>query len=317
MRHESVRQIWARVRNEPSLLRALRRRILAFTFPLWQRAGVHITPNDLHQPVPDTRLLRNELWSTESQMQGVEMNEDAQLRLLETVVGAFGSEVRALPEHGRPEEGYFVRNHMFGSVDAEMLYGIIRHAKPRRMIEIGSGFSTLLSAQAIDANRRESHDGELIAIDPFPSRFLRRLASERVRLVEVRLETLPLEEFAKLSSGDILFVDSSHVLRIGSDVQYAFLEILPRLRPGVLVHIHDIFLPAEYPRHWVIHEKRFWNEQYLLQALLMFSRGFEVVWAASFMHLHHRARLREAFPSYRPGIDWPASFWIRRSSTGG
>ena len=102
------------------------------------------------------------------------------------------------------------------------------------------------------------------------------------------------------------------MLKNGSDVQFEFLEVLPRLAKGVLVHLHDIFLPAEYPRNWVMRDRRFWNEQYLLQAFLAFNSGFEVVWAGSWMHLNHSDRLTHAFPSYDAKSVWPGSFWIRR-----
>ena len=109
-----------------------------------------------------------------------------------------------------------------------------------------------------------------------------------------------------------MFIDSSHVVRIGGDVVFEFLQVLPRLRIGVLVHVHDIFLPAEYARDWVIRQKRFWTEQYLLQAFLAFNSAFEIVWAASYMHMNHPQRLAAAFPSYRPDRCWPGSFWFRR-----
>jgi hypothetical protein len=117
-----------------------------------------------------------------------------------------------------------------------------------------------------------------------------------------------------LGADDILFIDSSHVLRIGSDVQYLFLEVLPRLAPGVLVHIHDIFMPAEYPREWVLTHGYFWTEQYLLQAFLTFNTSWEVIWAGSFMQLNHRESLACAFP--QAVLDaMPGSFWIRRKAT--
>src|SRR5262249_46442361 len=111
---------------------------------------------------------------------------------------------------------------------------------------------------------------------------------------------------------DILFIDSSHVFRVDSDVRFLFLEVLPRLNPGVLIHIHDIFLPYDYPRDWIVKEHRFWNEQYLLHAFLLFNRAFEVLWAGSYMHTRHSDKLKRAFASYDPASVWPGSFWMRR-----
>jgi len=131
-------------------------------------------------------------------------------------------------------------------------------------------------------------------------------------LIPKKVQDIPLSEFKKLSENDILFIDSSHVLKIGSDVQYLYLEVLPRLNKGVIVHAHDIFLPAEYPKEWVLKNYIFWNEQYLLQAFLAFNNSFEVLWAGSYMHLRHPDKLEEAFSSYKRDKIWPSSFWIRK-----
>lgn len=133
-----------------------------------------------------------------------------------------------------------------------------------------------------------------------------------VRLIRAEVQSVPLSEFEALGENDILFIESSHVLRIGSDVQYEFLEILPRLRPGVLVHVHDVFLPVEYLRRWVMEERRFWNEQYLLQAFLAFNSAFQVVWGGAYMSLRNPDALRSAFPRHDLRNTSPGSFWIRR-----
>ena len=125
------------------------------------------------------------------------------------------------------------------------------------------------------------------------------------------MEEVPLHEFGALRENDILFIDSSHVLKTGSDVQFLFLEILPRINKGVIVHLHDIFLAVEYPQDWVINKKYFWTEQYLLQAFLSFNESFEVIWAGHYMHLDYSAQLKNAFSSY-DSIHGPGSFWIRK-----
>jgi len=114
-----------------------------------------------------------------------------------------------------------------------------------------------------------------------------------------------------LQSGDILFIDSSHVAKVGSDVNYLFFEVIPRLKPGVMVHFHDVFLPDEYPKVWVIDEGRNWNEQYLLRAFLQFNTSWEVMWSAHFMGTRHRAAVQMTFPRY-PALGGGGSFWIRR-----
>ncbi len=127
------------------------------------------------------------------------------------------------------------------------------------------------------------------------------------------MEKLPLEEFEKLEAGDILFIDSSQTIRMGGDVVREYLEILPRLKPGVIVHIHDIFLPADYPRRFIMDAGIFWDEQYLFHALMLFNDAFEVLWSSHYMHLEHPEALLDTFDSYPRCPTPPASFWIRRS----
>ena len=133
-----------------------------------------------------------------------------------------------------------------------------------------------------------------------------------VELWRLPIQDVSLDEFQSLRKNDILFIDSSHVCKIGSDVQFLFLEVLPRIRPGVVVHIHDIFMPMEYPKQWVLDQHLFWNEQYILQTFLSFNTTFEVLWAGQWMHIKHPDALMKAFPSYKTGV-WPGSFWFRRT----
>jgi hypothetical protein len=190
---------------------------------------------------------------------------------------------------------------------------MVRYFKPKRVFEIGSGNSTYLSAQALLKNKDEdNHKNELIAIEPYPNDVLKTGFPGLSKLISEKIQNTPTSEFSKLEEKDILFVDSSHVLKIGSDVQYEILEILPRLNEGVIVHIHDTFLPAEYPKNWVLEDFRFLNEQYLLQAFLAFNKSFEVQWAWSYMHLHHPDKLEAAFSTYSRDKRWPGSFWMRK-----
>jgi hypothetical protein len=131
-------------------------------------------------------------------------------------------------------------------------------------------------------------------------------------LIVTPVQEVALDEFLKLTDGDFLFIDSSHVVKVGSDVQYQYLEILPSLNPGVVVHVHDVFLPADYPRSAIIDRHRFWNEQYVLQAFLTFNSEFEVLIAASYLHINHPDLLAAAFDSYNQLTVHPGSFWMRR-----
>lgn len=299
-------------------LHASFKRIYRMMFPIAQRFHIHIlpiTPHLLDTPIPDTRTLSPRLWSVPSALCGIEMNEPDQLELLARFVSLFKSEYDAFPRHrtATPYQ-YCLGNGMFDSVDAEVLYSMVRYFKPRRIIEVGAGFSTYLSAQAVRKNGEEDagYTCELVAIEPYPNKTLASGFPGLTKLIAARVQDVPLSEFQKLTENDILFIDSSHVLKIGSDVAFIYLELLPRLNRGVLVHIHDIFLPVDYPYDWVMKEYRFWNEQYLLQAFLSFNNAFAVVWAASYLRLRHPDKLEAAFSSYQRDTTWPASFWIRR-----
>ena len=179
-------------------------------------------------------------------------------------------------------------------------------------------------------SERDRLDGQLISVDPNPERFSQNGWENLVVQIPKAVQELELEFFDSLEKGDTLFIDSSHIVGTGSDVAREYLQILPRLKPGVLVHIHDIFLPADYPREAVLNNLWFWSEQYLLQAFLSFNSEFEVLWSSSTMQIECPQVLEKCFPSWRhsfrdmpkskrrfvPTMDrervWPSSFWMRR-----
>ena len=276
-------------------------------FRSWEAAGFHLTPVHFYQPLPDTQSLPEDLWQKPSALKGLEMNDAGQLNLLCKVFPQYRAEYEKLPL--KPTDcahEFYLDNPLFGGTDALALYCIVRHFQPGLIIEVGSGFSTRLTAQAALRNGKT----KLIAIEPFPDQVVKGGFPGLTSLIPRRVQEVELDTFRQLSSGDILFLDSSHVVRCGSDVNYLFLEVLPQLRPGVIVHIHDIFLPDEYPREWVKQEFRFWNEQYLLQAFLMFNCEFEVLLANNYLGRHYRSQLQATFPA----SPWwgGGSFWMRR-----
>jgi len=183
---------------------------------------------------------------------------------------------------------------------------MVRYFQPRLIIETGSGLSSLLLCEAATKNNGAS----LICIEPFPQKFLKVGFPGLDQLIEKKVQDVDLEFFSQLQSGDILFIDSSHTVKIGGDVNYLFLEVLPRLKPGVVVHVHDIFLPFDYRRDWVMEEFRFWTEQYLLQAFLTFNSEFEVLMANNYLSHYYEADLKATFPSLNSWIG--GSFWMRR-----
>jgi hypothetical protein len=276
-------------------------------FPAWERHGFHVTPVHFYQPIPDTQSLSETLWNRPSELVGIDMNGPVQLDLLRTCFPKFQSEYEQFPTTLTEEPGHFyLNNDLFDGTDALVGYCMVRYFRPQLIIEIGSGFSSLLLGQAAAKNNKSA----LICIEPFPQEFLKQGFPGLHRLIEKKVEDIDLEFFSELHSGDVLFIDSSHTVKIGGDVNYLFLEVLPRLEPGVIVHIHDIFLPFEYRRDWVKEEFRFWSEQYLLQAFLAFNSEFEVLLANSYLNHYHQQDLKAAFPSLP---SWGGgSFWMRR-----
>lgn len=275
-------------------------------FPVWEQHGFHVTPVHFHQPIPDTRELPETLWEQPSELVGINMNEALQFDLLRHHLTKFRDEYNNLPVEPPPGQ-----RRPFHGVDALVAYCMVRHFQPRLIIEVGSGFSSLVLSQAAAKNKNSA----LICIDPFPRDFVRNGLPGLQSLIEKKVEDIDFEFFSQLQSGDILFIDSSHTVKIGGDVNHLFLEVLPRLKPGVIVHVHDIFLPLEYRRDWVLDEFRFWNEQYLLQAFLTFNSEFEVLLANSYLNHYHQEDLKSAFPNLS---SWASgSFWMRRKASVG
>jgi hypothetical protein len=278
-------------------------------FPLWEQHGFHVTPVHFYQPIPDTQSLSETLWDRPSELVGIDMNDSVQLDLLRQQFSKFRHECEQLATE--PTENptrFYLNNGLFGGLDALMAYCMVRHFRPRLIVEIGSGFSSLILAEALAKN----NEPNLVCIDPSPQNFLRQNVPGLRSLIEKRVQDIDVDFFSQLNPGDMLFIDTSHTVKIGGDVNYLFLEVLPRLEPGVIVHIHDIFLPFDYRRDWVMEQFRFWSEQYLLQAFLMFNSEFEVLMANSYLNHYRREELKAAFPtlpSWRGG-----SFWIRRRS---
>jgi hypothetical protein len=219
------------------------------------------------------------------------------------------------PSASVPEgDGFFLDNPLYSRVDADLLYGILRWAKPKRMIELGSGFSTLVASRALTVNAEQGSECEYNVYDPYPSTLFEHGAPSPATLVDTGAAELPLETFEVLEAGDVLFVDTTHTVKIGGDVDHLINSVLPRIRPGVLVHFHDIFLPWEYPREWIEDARYFWAEQYLLQAFLAFNPRFEVLCAAHALTRSATERMRVAIPGYEAGRGTVGAFWLRATS---
>jgi predicted O-methyltransferase YrrM len=302
---------------------------VSWVFHALQRIGITVIPSHYYWPVPDLRELAGRAWPGAMPI-AFDLQLSRQLHFLNEIASEYGEEW-TFPTQAKDKSAYHYNNGFFETVDAEIAYSFVRRYKPLRILEIGAGYSTRVLATALEANLTEdSVRGELISVDPHLDRAPESGFSNQVGLVPARVQDLDLELFQSLEKNDILFIDSSHVVGVGSDVVREVLEILPVIRPGVLIHLHDIFIPADYPRETVLKNFCFWSEQYLLQAFLSFNASFEVLWSSSAMQMFQPRALEATFPnwssSYRdmpratrrflPTPDsqrvWPSSFWMRR-----
>jgi hypothetical protein len=280
-------------------------------FPFWEKHGFHVTPVHFYQPIPDTRSLPDALWNTPSELVGIDMNDSFQLDLLRKHFPKFRDEYEpsSTTPTGEPTH-FYAEKGPFRGVDAIVAHCMVRYYQPRLIIEIGAGVSSLVLGKAALKNNH----GALICIEPFPQEVLKQGGPGLHSLIEKKVQDVGLDFFSQLGSGDILFIDSSHTVKIGGDVNYLFLEVLPRLNPGVIVHVHDIFFPFDYRRDWVMEEFRFWTEQYLLQAFLSFNSQFEVLMANRYLSYNYRKNLKAVFPRL-PALGG-GSFWMRRKPHG-
>lgn len=257
-----------------------------------------------YSPVCDSADLANrvsELWPTAPKVLGIEMNDAYHRKVLSEWFPKYMAGFD-YPEAGDEQNAtqFFTGNSQFSWLDSRALFVLLQAWRPKRLIEVGSGFSSLL---CVDVKRRFVNDMHITCVEPYPRPFLSKIPD--INLVQRGVETLGLDVFQQLEAGDILFIDSSHVAKTGSDVNFLIFEVLPRLKAGVRIHIHDIFLPADYPQEWVLVENRSWNEQYVIRALLMYSTAFEVLFSSAYAKF--------AFPHDVPFGG--GSLWIERRAS--
>jgi predicted O-methyltransferase YrrM len=273
--------------------------------------ALRFPPGHYFSPIPaleEIRAREEQIFATPAWLPAVDMQEDAQLQL----AGELAAYYEDQPFHASPTAGlrYHFENGYFQFADGLVLHTMLRHLKPRRVIEIGSGFS---SALMMDTNQLFLQGQmQLTFIDPNPERLLGLLNdhdASRVEIIARPAQELDPRLFEGLEGGDILFVDSSHVSKVGSDVNALFFEILPRLRSGVIIHLHDIFHPFEYPKDW-IYMGRYFTEAYLTHAFLMFNEAFRIRLSNSYLYKFHLERMTGLMPLW--ATKEGASLWLER-----
>ncbi|HVJ81926.1 MAG TPA: class I SAM-dependent methyltransferase [Planctomycetia bacterium] len=263
-------------------------------------------PGHYYSPVPDPKLVRADAARifdrNRRHLPGIDMNDEGQLALLDAFAPLVAE--NDFPESKIDGQRYYYVNDWYPYGDAICLYSMLRHRRPGRICEIGSGYS---SAVILDVNDRYL-GGKMRCtfVEPNPERLLAAVRPDerdRIALIRRPVQEVPVEAFAELEAGDILLIDSTHVSKVGSDVNYLFLEVLPTLKPGVAVHVHDVWFPFEYPPEW-IERGIYWNEDYLLRAFLQFNSGFKVIFCNTYM--------QRFFPA-----EYEASMRIQRRGNGG
>lgn len=263
-----------------------------------------------YSPVVDLSELRRDqerVFDRTRRLVDIDLREEAQVDLLADLARHFAP-LSLMPSRS-PDRRYYYDNAMFGFSDAAIYGCLLVHRRPGTVVEIGSGYSSALLLDVRD--QFLGGETQCVFIDPNPERLERLLrpdADATATVLRQRVQDVPLSVFDELGPGDILFIDSSHVAKGGSDVCYELFEILPRLAPGVAIHIHDIHYPFEYPEAWFFGQNRSWNEAYLVRALLANSQRYRILLFVDFLHRFHPDLMARCMPG--SSIDTGGSLWI-------
>lgn len=270
-------------------------------------------PGHYYSAVPDpTEIIRRkeQIYRKNETPEGIQLNMAGQIGFLKTMADAVGSFPYLDDSQVNESLRYKRGNNFFGFGDALALYLVIRKFQPSNIIEVGSGYS---SSVMLDTNMMFFNNSiRLHFIEPYPDRLFSLMRSsdkDAVKIDKQFVQDIPVEVFKKLKENDILFIDSSHVSKIGSDVNFLFFQVLPALRKGVIVHVHDIHYPFEYPENWVDYGM-YWNEAYLLRAFLMYNRDFEILLFNDFIHKNCKDQVSDIHPCY--GSIGGGSIWLRK-----
>jgi len=270
-------------------------------------------PGHFYSPIPAIdEIKKNEdkiYKKAPLELPAIELNKKEQLELLDELIKYY----KDIPfkENKLEDLRYFFENDFYSYSDAIILFCMIRHLKPKNVIEVGSGYS---SAIILDTNEMFFNNSiNCTFIDPSPERLFSVLKNEdknRIKIIQKNLQDIPAEEFGKLSEGDILFIDSSHVSKINSDLNAFFFRIFPQLNKGVYIHIHDIFYPFEYPKEW-IYEGRAFNEAYILRAFLEYNNAFKIVFFCDFIWQFYGDRIGKEMPLCKKNKG--GNIWLKKA----
>jgi predicted O-methyltransferase YrrM len=276
--------------------------------------------SDFYSPLPDINQLRRrrDRWDKPSSMAGIDFDVPAMKSTLTTLVQDYLQEYQQFPSYEENARRGFGPGYT--SVDAAVLYMMLRRLRPKRYLEVGSGLSTWYAHLAAKRNQKDGAPLEIACIEPYPYAALQQI--DGVHLDAMEVQDTSWEPFGRLQAGDVLFIDSTHVVRLDGDVPYLILEVLPRLARGVVVHIHDISFPYNIPypaSYWVLSNEQawpmLWTEAMMLQAFLCFNSAFRVTMSMPYLRYVDEAFVQSTLPMYRPLDEDPATFsslWIEK-----
>jgi hypothetical protein len=281
------------------------------TYRLFQDNGFHVVRNHYYGALPDTSKLDEKWWTDIPYLEAYKKIKKGNVDKIFGNVLRWADELKSLPREA--QGGYYWNNNMMPPLDAIVLYGMICEFQPKKLLEIGSGFSTQIALLASKHSETEIH-----CIEPYPTTQLVSLESE-LKLTRLPAQELPLKIFKELKAGDFLFIDTTHTVKLGSDVNHLIFNVLPYINPGVFIHFHDIFLPYEYPKHWYDDISIFWNEQYLLLAYLLENPTMELILPNYYLSIEKKETLQKRFEGYdiwglknNLGGTSGASMWLRK-----
>ena len=279
------------------------------TESIFMKTGVLPVRDHYYQPLINPKKHLRTSLRKDRGLPGIDWNVKEQLSYLAAF--NYSHELAEIPMHKTKELEFFYNNNSYLGGDAEYLYSMIRLKKPAKIFEIGCGYSTLMIQKALKANHLEDRDYDCVhtCVEPYEMPWLEKL---NIEVIRKKVEELNDVFFQQLSANDILFIDSSHIIRPQGDVLFEFLELLPTLRKGVIVHVHDIFSPKDYPDEWV-YSHVLWNEQYLLEAFLSFNKEYRIIGALNFLKHHNFDEMASKFPilGQDPTLE-PGAFWMQK-----
>jgi predicted O-methyltransferase YrrM len=278
---------------------------------LAEAAGFHVFPRCFYSPLPIIEEIDFSAITKPRALPGIDLRAGPALELLRRLK-PFAAELDAIPyEFSADAPFWFTPEFLtsFPDYDTAVLYSLLRELKPRRYVEIGCGYSSIVSSHALNRNQQEGAACDIIFADPEPRLPMNKVLTSG-HFIRKRVQDVPLDTFTVLQAGDVLFIDTSHVMKVQSDVEQELLRIVPSLAPGVWIHFHDIFTPYDYPQEWVSNQLRLsCNEQYAVECLLSGGSRYQIEIPLHYLVRDHTAAMREFYPR---GRTRGQSLWLRK-----